>query len=59
LSASDIFDLTSLRLQSFRAAVDMDGIAGDAAGVVGGEEGEYAADVARLGEACQRLDAER
>jgi hypothetical protein len=37
----------------------MDGIAGDAAGVVGGEEGEYAADVARLGEACQRLDAER
>jgi hypothetical protein len=37
----------------------MDRIAGDPAGVVGGEEGDHAADVVRLGEALQGLHAER
>src|SRR3984893_12984831 len=41
------------------AAIDPDRVAGDPAGVVGGEEGDHAADVIRLGEALQGLHAER
>ena len=47
------------RLSKLGAAIDVDGVAGDPSGVVGGEEGDHAADVVRLGEALQGLHAER
>ena len=46
-------------VSELRAAIDMDRIAGDPAGVVGGKEGDHAADVVRLGEALQGLHTER
>src|ERR1700733_9697667 len=42
-----------------RAAIDPDGVTGDPACIVGGEEGDDTADVVRLGDALERLHAER
>src|SRR6267378_2126800 len=48
-----------LWVSEFRAAVDPDRVAGDPAGLVGGEEGDDSADVVRLGDTLQGLNDQR
>src|SRR6266849_234728 len=51
--------LVSRECSELRSAIDPHRVAGDPTCVVGGEEGDHATDVVRLGEALQSLHAER
>src|ERR1700730_2274588 len=57
-SISAMTILLAAESSEFRAAIDMNRIAGDPAGVVGSKEGDHTAYIVRLGEALQDLHAE-